>query len=81
MMSLKGQVVRFYVPTGQFIREKNEYKHRHNGDEPYNLFFDSAEKLKGEWEPIKQGMFGCSYDEYKKVFDKAEEFYNQNIRY
>ena len=72
---------RFYVPTGQFIREKNEYKHRHNGDEPYNLFFDSAEKLKGEWEPIKQGMFGCSYDEYKKVFDKAEEFYNQNIRY
>ena len=54
---------------------------RQNGEEPYCVFFDSADRLKGEWEPIKQGMFGGSYDEYKKVFDQAEEFYKKNMRY
>ena len=72
---------RFSVPTGQFIRNKAEYKTRYNGEEPYSIFFDSEDKLKGEWEPIKQGMFGGSYEEYKKVFDQAEEFYKRNTRY
>jgi NAD-dependent SIR2 family protein deacetylase len=72
---------RFYVPTGQFLRSRVDYKVRQNGEEPYCVFFDSADKLKGEWKPVKQGMFGGSYDEYKKVFDQAEEFYKQNIRY
>jgi hypothetical protein len=53
---------------------------RQNGTEPYTIFFDSADKMKDEWEPIKQGMFGGSYDEYKKVFDQAKAFYNQNRR-
>ncbi|MDR1339985.1 MAG: SIR2 family protein [Prevotellaceae bacterium] len=72
---------RFSVPTGQFLRSRVDYKMRQHGEEPYCIFFDSADKLKGEWEPIKQGMFGGSYDEYKKVFDQAEEFYKQNMRY
>jgi hypothetical protein len=54
---------------------------RQNGEEPYCTFFDSADKLKDEWKPIKQGMFGGSYDEYKKVFDQTEAFYKQNMRY
>jgi hypothetical protein len=66
----------FSVPTGQFIRSKIRY----NGEEPYTIFFDSADKLRDEWEPIRQGMFGSSYDEYKKVFDQAEEYYRQSIR-
>lgn len=70
----------FYVPTGQFLRSRVDYKIRQNGEEPYCVFFDSADKLKGEWKPIKQGMFGGSYDEYKKIFDQAEEFYKQNMR-
>lgn len=72
---------RFYVPTGQFLRSRVEYKMRHSSEEPYCVFFDSADKLKGEWEPIKQGMFGGNYEEYKKIFEQAEEFYKQNMRY
>jgi NAD-dependent SIR2 family protein deacetylase len=72
---------RFYVPTGQFLRSRVDYKMRRNGEEPYSIFFDSADKLKSEWKPVKQGMFGGGYDEYKKVFDQAEEFYKQNMRY
>ncbi|MDR2005436.1 MAG: SIR2 family protein [Prevotella sp.] len=71
---------RFYVPTGQFLHSGAEYQMRHNGTEPYSIFFNSAGKMKGEWEPIKQGMFGGSYDEYKKVFDQAKAFYSQNMR-
>jgi hypothetical protein len=67
----------FRVPTGQFLHSRVNYKIRQNGEEPYCVFFDSADKLKSEWKPIKQGMFGSSYDEYKKVFDQAEEFYKQ----
>ena len=69
------------MPTGQFLRSRNDYKVRKNGEEPYSIFFDSADKMKNEWEPIKQGMFGGSYDEYKNVFDQAEEFYSKNMRY
>lgn len=72
---------RIYVPTGQFLRSRVDYKMRQNGEEPYCLFFDNADKLKNEWEPIKQGMFGGNYDEYKKIFEQAEEFYKQNMRY
>lgn len=71
----------FYVPTGQFIRSGGEYKMRHRGEETYSIFFDSADKMKNEWEPIKQGMFGGSFDEYKKVSDQAEDFYKRNMRY
>lgn len=71
---------RFYVPTGQFLRSGAEYQMRQNGTEPYSIFFASADKMKDEWEPIKQGMFGGSYAEYKKVFDQAKAFYNQNMR-
>lgn len=71
----------FYVPTGLFLRKRIDYKMRQNSEEPYSIFFDKANKLKNEWEPIKQGMFGGSYDEYKTIFDKAEEFYQRNSRY
>lgn len=71
----------FYVPTGQFLHSRVEYKMHHNGEEPYSVFFDNADKLKSEWEPIKQGMFNGNYDEYKKNFDQAEEYYKQNMRY
>lgn len=71
----------FNVPTGQFLLSRLEYKIRQNGEEPFTIFFDSADKLKDEWEPIKQGMFGGSYNEYKKILDQAEEFYRRNMRY
>lgn len=71
----------FNVPMGQFLRSRNEYKTRYNGEEPYTVFFENADKMKDEWEPIKQGMFGGRYEEYKKVSDQAEEFYKKYMRY
>jgi len=74
-------LVGFYVPTGLFLLRRMDYQVRQNSEEPYSIFFDKANKLKDEWEPIKQGMFGGSYDEYKTISDKAEEFYQRNIRH
>ena len=44
----------------------------------YCVFFDSADGLKNEWPPIKQGMFGGSYQKYKEVLDQAEDYYKNN---
>lgn len=71
----------FNVPMGQFLRSRYEYKTRYNGEEPYTVFFGNADKMKDEWEPIKQGLFGGRYEEYKKVSDQAEEFYKKYMRY
>jgi hypothetical protein len=62
----------FSVPTGQFLRSKDQ--------EPFILFFESADKLQDEWKPIKQGMFGGNYNEYKKILDQAEECYRRFMR-
>ncbi|MFA5433936.1 MAG: SIR2 family protein [Bacilli bacterium] len=80
-MGCDASIIGFSVPTGQFLLSRNEYLQPHNVQEPFAIFFNSAEKLKNEWEPIKQGMFGGSYDEYKRIFDEATIFYNSHQRY
>lgn len=57
----------FHVPTGLFYEIGSVYK-----SHPSVLYFKEAEKLREDWEPIKQGMFDGSYDAYKAVYDKAE---------
>lgn len=49
--------------------------------EPYILFFEEADELKNNWEPIKQGMFGGSYDNYKQTYEQVEAYYQQNRKY
>ena len=73
----KCYLMRFSVPMGNFLRKRFEYKMRHKGMEPYTLFFEEADKLKNNWEPIKQGMFGGSYDNYKQTYDEAEAYYQE----
>ena len=34
-----------------------------------------ADRLKYEWLPIKQGMFGEEYAKYQETVKEAEEFY------
>lgn len=65
----------FHVPTGLFYEIGSVYK-----SHPSVLYFKEAEKLRENWEPIKQGMFGGSYDVYKAVFDQAEEYLGQRGR-
>lgn len=68
----------FAVPIGDFIRYEDELRLRSRAGSPYCNFFDGADKLKEEWPPIKQGLFGGKYDNYKEVYDKAVEFYNNH---
>ena len=70
-------MIRFQAPLGDFLRQRRAYRDERNRGEqvPYIHFFEEADKLKDDWEPIKQGMFGGSYDAYKPIYDQAEKFY------
>lgn len=74
-------LIEFSVPMGNFLYKRNEYKMRYKETEPYTLFFEEADKLKNNWEPIKQGMFGGSYDNYKQIYEQAEAYYQQYRKY
>ena len=63
----------FRVPTGMFYEIGSVYK-----SHPSVLYFKEAEKLRENWEPIKQGLFGGSYDEYKAVFDQVEKYLSEH---
>lgn len=77
----KCYLIEFSVPMGNFFRQRIEYKMREKESEPYTLFFEEADKLKNNWEPIKQGMFGGSYDNYKQIHEQAEAYYQQYRKY
>lgn len=77
----KCSLTEFSVPMGNFFRQRIEYKMREKESEPYTLFFEEADKLKNNWEPIKQGMFGGSYDNYKQIHEQAEAYYQQHRKY
>ncbi len=69
-----------YFPTGHFIRAAAVYRHRELGENTYCRFFDEANELQDEWEPLRQGMFGGSYQEYKRLYDNAQKYYKANIQ-
>ena len=77
----KCYLIEFSVPMGSFLYKRNEYKMRKKESEPYTLFFEEADRLKNNWEPIKQGMFGGSYDNYKQIHEQAEAYYQQYRKY
>ena len=60
---------------GDFLLARDDYRGDIRGQEPYTLFFEGAKDLRGDWEPIKQGMFGGNYDEYEGIYNKLEEYY------
>ena len=43
----------------------------------YNTFFSAAEKEKGQWTPIAQGLFSGKYSEYKTCMDSADKYYKE----
>lgn len=73
----KCYLIKFSVPMGQFLLQRIQYKKRDKEKEPYTIFFEEADKLKNNWEPIKQGMFGGSYDNYKQTYEQVEAYYKQ----
>ena len=77
----KCYLIKFSVPMGHFLLHRNKDKMGYKEVEPYTLFFEEADKLKNNWEPIKQGMFGGSYDNYKQIHEQAEAYYQQYRKY
>ena len=64
------------APSGEFLIRKCCYELTEN--EPYPLFFKEADRLQDDWEPIKQGMFGGSYNNYKQVYEQTMFWYKQH---
>lgn len=63
---------------GNFLVSRGEYKsdsQMSGVPEPYIQFFEDADRMQKEWEPIKQGMFGGKYETYRQVYNQAEEYY------
>lgn len=70
-----------YFTTGYFLHYRIGLTRNIGGDEPYTVFYGRADKLKSEWPPIKQGMFGGDYEQYQKLVKQAEEYYKSVIRW
>ena len=70
----KCYLIEFSVPIGHFLLHRNKDKMGYKEVEPYTLFFEEADKLKNNWEPIKQGMFGGSYGNYKQTYEQVEAY-------
>lgn len=62
-------------PIGGFLHKRISILRQMR--DSYTVFFRSAEELKDEWSPIKQGLFGGSYTNYRKIYEESEEYYKK----
>lgn len=65
-------------PLGGFVNKRISVYRKE--DDVYTRFFAAAQTQKEDWPPLKQGLFGSSYEEFEKVFAESEKFYNRNMR-
>ncbi len=70
-----------YFTTGYFLHYRIGLTRNIGGDNPFTVFYGGADKLKSEWPPIKQGMFGGDYEQYQKLMKEAEDYYKSVIRW
>lgn len=70
-----------YFTTGFFLHYRAGLVQSIGSYEPYTEFYSDADKLKNEWPPIKQGMFGGEYEQYQELVKQAEEYYRRAIRW
>ena len=70
-----------YFTTGYFLHYRVGLMRNPAGDDLYTRFYADADKLKEEWPPIKQGMFGGDYAQYQELVKQAEEYYKRVIRW
>ena len=69
-----------YCLTGNFLRYRAMLSRDIGDDGPYITFFKSAELMKDEWPPVKQGLFDGDYNHYQAVLERAEKFYKGVVR-
>lgn len=70
-----------YFTTGFFLHYRVRLNQVPDNEDVYTAFYDEADKLKNEWPPIKQGMFGGDYAQYQELVKQAEEYYKRVIRW
>lgn len=70
-----------YFTTGFFLHYRVGLLRNIDKEDPYSIFYAEADKLKDEWPPLKQGMFGGEYLQYKDIIANAEEFYKSVMRW
>ena len=68
-----------YFTTGFFLHYCAGLIRNIGRDEPYTEFYGGADKLKDEWPPIKQGMFGGQYTKYQELVKQAEVYYRKVV--
>lgn len=68
-----------WFPCGGFLNKRISLLS--GEDDFYTNFFTQADQQQDGWKPLKQGLFGGKYSEYKKVYTEAEAFYQNNSRY
>ncbi|WP_302592563.1 SIR2 family protein [uncultured Bacteroides sp.] len=76
----KGPNGSFWGPCGNFIMKELQYQRNPMKAHPYVAFFDNADIQKQDWSPIRQGMFGGKYENYTKIKNDANGFYNSCMR-
>ena len=70
-----------YFTTGFFLHYRAGLLRNIDKEDPYSIFYSDADKLKDEWLPLKQGMFGGEYLQYKELVKQAEAFYKSVMRW
>lgn len=50
-------------------------------EDSYTELFKTADELKDDWPPLKQGLFGGSYETYKRIYEESETFFKSCFHY
>ena len=65
-------------PPGRFAWKFSGSRGR---DNPFSLLRAQADELKDRWPPLQAGLFGGSYERFKKIADGYEELMKNHIRW
>jgi hypothetical protein len=66
----------FYVPDGDFVNHARENFSRQDS---FTEFYKSADALKQDWPPVKDGLFGGKYEEYVNILHQAEKEFRHEL--
>lgn len=70
-----------YFTTGYFLHYRVRLNIVPGSENTYTAFYTDADRLKNDWLPLKQGMFGGDYTQYQELMKQAEEYYKRVIRW
>ncbi len=70
-----------YFTTGFFLHYRVRLNQVPGNEDAYTAFYAGADRMKNDWPPIKQGMFGGDYAQYQELVKQAEEYYKRVIRW